>query len=148
MQLKEQLTSLRKECGLSQSEVAEALDVSRQAISKWESGVTVPSSENLIKLGKLYHVSVDVLVGYTDKAAEVPKETDAPEKELPSVPENGGRRRLSKTAKWMLCVVGALLLAILCYGFITRGDDQAVRLDEAEQVDVSDLGELEEFNFN
>ena len=47
MQLNEKLVSLRKEKGLTQLKVAEELDISRQAISRWESGVAMPSTENL-----------------------------------------------------------------------------------------------------
>lgn len=48
MELKEKLVALRKEKGLTQSAVAEKLDVSRQAISRWESGIALPSTDNLI----------------------------------------------------------------------------------------------------
>ena len=48
MDLKESLSSYRKEQGLSQVELAEALDVSRQTISKWETGAALPSAENLL----------------------------------------------------------------------------------------------------
>lgn len=46
MELKEKLVALRKEKGLTQSAVAEKLDVSRQAISRWESGIALPSTDN------------------------------------------------------------------------------------------------------
>lgn len=45
MELKEKLVALRKEKGLTQSAVAEKLDVSRQAISRWESGIALPSTD-------------------------------------------------------------------------------------------------------
>lgn len=48
MDLKESLSFYRKEQGLSQVELAEALDVSRQTISKWETGAALPSAENLL----------------------------------------------------------------------------------------------------
>ena len=46
MELKEKLVALRKEKGLTQLAVAEKLDVSRQAISRWESGMALPCSPN------------------------------------------------------------------------------------------------------
>lgn len=49
MELKEKLVALRKEKGLTQSAVAEKLDVSRQAISRWESGIALPSTEEYYK---------------------------------------------------------------------------------------------------
>lgn len=54
MELYEKLIHLRKQKGLSQLKLAEELGVSRQAISKWEVGTAVPSTENLRSLSKLY----------------------------------------------------------------------------------------------
>lgn len=53
MELKEKLVALRKEKGLTQLVVAEKLNVSRQAISRWESGTALPSTDNLRCLGAL-----------------------------------------------------------------------------------------------
>ncbi len=61
-QLGENLARYRKDKGLSQEKLAEYMGVSRQAVTKWESNTTKPSSENLIKLAKLFDVSVDVLL--------------------------------------------------------------------------------------
>jgi len=61
MNFSEKLLTLRKAKGMTQEQLAEKLDVSRQSISKWETGTTVPSSEKLIRLSKLYSVSLDVL---------------------------------------------------------------------------------------
>lgn len=62
MELKEKLVALRKEKGLTQLAVAERLGVSRQAISRWESGMALPSTDNLKCLGALYGVPVDYLI--------------------------------------------------------------------------------------
>ena len=62
MELKEKLVALRKEKGLTQSAVAEKLDVSRQAISRWESGIALPSTDNLKSLSALYGVPIDYLL--------------------------------------------------------------------------------------
>ena len=78
MELSERLVRLRKQKGLSQFDVAETLHVSRQAISKWESGNSVPSTDNLKLLSNLYDVSVDVLLN---------GEEDQPSHELPSAVE-------------------------------------------------------------
>ncbi len=58
------LIRLRKEAGLSQEELADKLAVSRQAVSKWERGEALPDTDNLIRLAKLYNVSIDEIVGY------------------------------------------------------------------------------------
>lgn len=62
MKLSKKLVSLRKKKRLSQMELAEMLQVSRQAISKWETGKAVPSIENLKCLSELYQISMDDLI--------------------------------------------------------------------------------------
>ena len=62
MEFHEKLQELRKSRGLTQEELAEALFVSRTAISKWESGTSDPSTSNLFALAKLYGISVEELL--------------------------------------------------------------------------------------
>lgn len=62
MELYECLTELRKKNGLSQEKLAELLNISRQAVSKWETGVSNPDINNIIQLGKLYGVSTDYIL--------------------------------------------------------------------------------------
>lgn len=62
MELYEKLYELRRASGMSQEELAEKLGVSRQAVSKWESGATQPELSKLIELSKIYQVSVDALL--------------------------------------------------------------------------------------
>ena len=59
MKLEERLVQLRKDHGLSQNELAERLNISRQTISKWERGMVVPSGDNLISLSDLYGITLD-----------------------------------------------------------------------------------------
>lgn len=54
--LGEALKAHRQKCGMTQEYVAEALGVSRQAVSKWETGAAEPSTSNLLALAKLYGV--------------------------------------------------------------------------------------------
>ena len=63
IKLGNRLAELRKEHHLSQEELAEKLNVSRQAISKWECGESSPDTDNLIELSKIYNISLDELVG-------------------------------------------------------------------------------------
>lgn len=68
MELYERLTELRKKAGLSQEKLAEMLDISRQAVSKWENGTTNPDINNIVQLGKVYGVSTDyILLGKTQE---------------------------------------------------------------------------------
>ena len=62
MTLQDKLVQLRKKKGMSQLELAEALNVSRQAISKWELGTAIPTLENMALISRLFDVSVDYLV--------------------------------------------------------------------------------------
>ena len=66
MSFAENLQILRKEKHLSQEQLAEIMDVSRQAVSKWEQGSGYPETEKLIALAKKLDVSLDVLL--LDKA--------------------------------------------------------------------------------
>lgn len=74
MELSEKLYQLRKKSGLSQEKLAEQLDVSRQAISKWESGYSIPESDKLIAISKFFQVSLDYLVKDDVESADIPKE--------------------------------------------------------------------------
>ncbi|MBR4954250.1 MAG: helix-turn-helix transcriptional regulator [Oscillospiraceae bacterium] len=62
MSLGENIYRLRSEKGMSQSELAEALNVSRQSISKWETDGSVPELDKLLSLSDLFGVSLDELV--------------------------------------------------------------------------------------
>ena len=69
------LYELRKKAGLSQEELAEKLSVSRQAVSKWECGESLPDTEKLIAISKFYSVSLDELVGNELAKSEPVQET-------------------------------------------------------------------------
>jgi len=62
MKFYEKLRNLRKEKGLSQEEFAEMLNVSRQAISKWESGQSYPETDKLITISEIFGVTLDSLI--------------------------------------------------------------------------------------
>ena len=67
METKEILLKLRTEKGLSQEELAEKVMVTRQAVSRWETGETTPNTETLKLLSKLYNVSINTLLGSPNK---------------------------------------------------------------------------------
>jgi len=62
MKLAEKIVLLRKQKGLSQEELAEWLNVSRQTISRWELGTALPDATNIVQLSKLFEVSADYLL--------------------------------------------------------------------------------------
>lgn len=62
MNLSDKLFSLRKKQGLSQEALAEKLNVSRQAVSRWENGSAQPDASNILQLSKLFDVTADYLL--------------------------------------------------------------------------------------
>lgn len=115
MTLCEKLTQARKAAGLTQADVAAKLNVSRQAVSRWESGQSKPSTERLLALGVLYGVSIDQLLNTGNVEVPAAKTVSAPP-EVASreavIPEKRRTRAWLKYAAAALC--GALLmLAIL-----------------------------------
>lgn len=81
MTLGERIKNQRSRAGLSQERVAELVGVSRQSVTKWESGQSAPSTENLFRLAEIFGTTVDLLL-------DIPKEnttqSDDQEKELAS----------------------------------------------------------------
>ena len=61
MKIGNKLNQLRKLSGMTQEQLAEKIDVSRQTISKWESDSTSPDLESIVKISRIFHVSLDVL---------------------------------------------------------------------------------------
>lgn len=70
MKMNEKIYTLRKQKGMSQEQLAEMMDVSRQAISKWESNQALPELPNLLRLSKLLDVTTDYLL---DDALDTPE---------------------------------------------------------------------------
>lgn len=65
----EKIQKLRKEAGLSQEELAYQLGVSRQAVSKWERDSGYPETEKILRMAKLFHASLDDLLGEAEAQA-------------------------------------------------------------------------------
>ena len=61
MSVGDRIGQLRKDCGLSQGQLASLIGVSRQAISKWENGLTSPDTSNLIRLAEVLDRDVEYL---------------------------------------------------------------------------------------
>lgn len=76
MTFAEQLKNLRKQNGISQEKLAEKLNVSRQAITKWETGAGIPDIENLKAIAAFFGTSIDTLL--SSETAVVASPTDYP----------------------------------------------------------------------
>lgn len=107
MSLAEKLVSLRKRAGLTQLDLAEKLNVSRQAISRWEVGTAVPSTDNLKVLGELYGIPVDFLLN--DEIETVPNKTETTVSELQEKADIDS----GKVNKWVVACILAVLLIIV-----------------------------------
>ncbi len=100
----EKIRTLRMHQGLSQEQLAEVCGVSRQAISKWERGDSLPDTERLMQLCRYFHVSADFLLFDTppEQASDSPQ-VEAPAKGAPSRPFV-----LTHAYVWIAAVVTAL----------------------------------------
>lgn len=78
MKFSEKIYLLRKEAGMTQSELAEALHVSRQSISKWEMGTAMPDMVNIIAISKIFLVSIDYLIHDDIEVRESQKKINLP----------------------------------------------------------------------
>lgn len=117
MTLAEKILTLRTGQNLSQGELAEKLDVSRQSVSKWETGQSVPELDKLIKLADLFGVSVDQLVrdgGTPEAAAEAPIGETPPAAQPQIVYVERPRRGLTTTQiLGVVCTAGGAGLCLI-----------------------------------
>ena len=123
MTLSERIVALRTGLGMSQGDVAEKLEVSRQSVSKWETGQSVPDLDKIIKLADLFGVTVDELVREGERPqpaqAQEPKLSQAPEPQPAQTPEPQAvyreeKRGLTRTQTAGVCVeVIGLALVLL-----------------------------------
>lgn len=120
MELHEKLSFLRRKKGLTQAKLAKQIKIARQTVSRWETGASIPTAENLKYLCRFYGVPADYLFG--NEAEEPAKEEKAPEAEKPAKgeepPEAEKTAALAEARKWKrrtlaLCAVIALVLFFL-----------------------------------
>lgn len=128
MNLSERLVELRKAWNLSQLELAEALNVSRQSISLWEKGSTTPSLDKLPLLAEFYGITIDELF-YAPE--EMPKEMQQ------EMPQQSTRKRSKKTF-WLGTAAVVVLLAIgILIG--TQVSDFVHKNKEKEPIKMSEM---------
>ena len=96
MTMKEKLAELRKAKGLTQQDLAEALNVSRQAVSRWEVGTAAPSLDNLAFLSRLYGIPMDDLI---QEEAEIPAAAPA------LAPAGPGRRYVTPVCAFLAVLI-------------------------------------------
>ncbi len=123
MTIADRIQSLRKSKGMSQEELADAVGVSRQAVSKWESEQTVPDLEKVVIMSDIFEVTTDYLLKGIEPVKTDDHKTMADVLDQKILTEKNGKR--AKTAfKWFLIGFGALLaidlISMLIY-FIVNG---------------------------
>ena len=154
MDVAEHLAALRKRAGLSQGDVAERLNVSRQAVSRWETGFTVPSTDNLSHLGRLYGVTLDELLSYSAALPpEKPQEeapAQQPKAEAPApTPQPAAASALAHAkviiiALSILCLLLAIGVGVLLHQ--KHSENRELTFDEIESESIEDA-DIDEFQF-
>ena len=112
--LSKNLKIFRKRKGLTQENVAEALNIVRQTVSKWEKGISVPDADMLIRLAEILDVSVNKLIG-SDIADE--KNEDMIAVELARVVDQLASRN-HRSKKIIKCVLIFLIILLLFLVFL------------------------------
>lgn len=133
MKLEEKLISLRKKQGLTQQELAGKLEVSRQAVSKWEVGLAVPNTENLKVLSNLYGVTLDCLIN--DELDIVCSEPDTASKQ----------KEKTHCSKYAGLMVAAAILMILLTAVVIK----TISLRQKQNVilPIEDMTSMEETKY-
>ena len=123
--LSEKLYKLRKNSGLSQEQLAEKLNVSRQAISKWESGTAVPESEKLVTISNYFGVSVDYL--FKDEEEKV------------NGTDNSVEEKTKMIAGIIICIAG--IVSMIIWGLLSIFRPEASnQMSESSMITIDGNG--------
>ena len=124
MEISKTIQQLRKGAGLSQEALAEQLGLSRQAVSKWESGAAIPSLENLIELSRIFGVPAGTLLQPEDAG-----EAAAPCGSGETLPLEGVRELLAQMEAACLCAM------VLAAGFLYLNGQVAGLRQQLQSLD-------------
>ena len=119
MTLGERIYKLRTEKEMSQGDLADALEVSRQSISKWETSGSVPELDKLIKLSEIFCVSLDELI--LDKKNQEAKPEAEPEPKVIYVERQAPRSTQKTVGVVLLCFAALVWLLVSLFGDIIAG---------------------------
>lgn len=143
MILRDKLIVLRDKAGISQMTLAEQLGVSRQAVSRWESGDATPSMDKLKTLAKIYGVSLDWLC--SDVADEKPEVAESSEdnetNNATASAEDKEKRKIRYIA--IALAVGVITFACIWFAMRPENDERPGKQIEDmknENVDMPDQG--------
>ena len=131
MSFAEKMIELRKQNGLSQQDLADRLGVSRQAISRWETGAVQPLADSVKSLAQVFQVSTDYLLNDDlDTPTPPPTAQPAPPQEKP--------KSARKHRKWLLALAALAAAAVLV--LVTASGTMAyLRWEEDHPVSMYDV---------
>lgn len=132
MALSEKLYTLRRKSGLSQEQLAEQLGVSRQAISKWESGQSVPESDKLLVIGNYFKVSLDYLLKEDNEQQPAAKVTQV-----------DNSLQTSDKTKWLLGIISCIggVVCLIIWGLLSiLSPDVSNQLSESSMIHIDGNG--------
>lgn len=112
MDFNNRLYTLRKQKGMSQEELANRLNVSRQTISKWEVGDSTPDMERLVALSDLFGISLDELVLGKGQVSEirVTKTADTLDVLNQKVLTEDNKKKMKRGVKIAAVIIGVILV--------------------------------------
>jgi len=140
MELKDRLVQVRKLRGMNQEELAERVGVSRQAVSKWETGEAMPDCVKLMALADALEVSMDYLCGREGEQISAPELLENPEPA--AIPETAPKK-VPANRIVIACLLAVLLLGIgFGVGLLVFGNA------EAEVTPLPDAISVEGFDFD
>lgn len=114
MILADKIITLRKKSGWSQEELAEKLGISRQSVSKWESGASIPDLDKIIKMSGLFGVSTDYLLKDEIEEIAFSETDDETDQEVHSVSVEDANTYMEDSreyARWMAPAVASCVIA-------------------------------------
>lgn len=131
MEFRESLFQLRRERGLNQEQLAEQIGVSRQAVSKWETGEASPDLPNLLALADALGVSLDALCGREAQGETVDKDASSQHSAQMSEPSAFNKRKLSAA---LYALAGAFVILLFSVSYhLLKAPSQPRLTNEAYQ---------------
>ena len=148
MTLGEKLTRARKAAGLTQADAAAKLNVSRQAVSRWESGHSKPSTEKLLALGELYGISLDQLL-HTENVGDPAAEAASGVPEAVPIEPVISKRRTRAWLKYTAAVLcGVIITLFVVWLFSKSGPIGKLRPKSIDALKTKDISNEPESYFD
>lgn len=143
MRLGQKITELRKKNNLSQEGLAEKMNVSRQAVSKWESDQSIPDIEKIVSLSELFGVTTDYLLKSGAPSFEI-KTADMPaEDKSPILPDKLVQKYLStakKSSKLRALSIALAIFSPACISFCSAISGFLIGVSDKMQLIISLIG--------